>query len=90
MSEPAPNASWAIPTSGPAPWTLSVPDVSFADPLVEELELTTAGLEPATLPHRRETVPDSPESNTGTSLAVTRSTRRSIARIGSLRPAISS
>ena len=62
VPEPVPFPPRAIPTSGPAAWTLSVPDVSFAEPLVEELELTTAGLEPATLPDRRETVPDSPET----------------------------
>ena len=63
MPEPLfPGGPGGTQTSGPAPSTLSVPDVSFAEPLVDELELTTAGLEPATLPRRKETVPNSPET----------------------------
>ena len=71
-------------------------DVSFAEPLDEELELTTAGLEPATLPDRKETVPNSPEtlilaietSCDETSAAVLRGDRTILANVVSSQSAL--
>ena len=96
MPEQAPRSPRGTQTSGPAPSTLSVPDVSFAEPLVDELELTTAGLEPATLPRRKETVPNSPEtlvlaietSCDETSAAVLRGDRTILANVVSSQSAL--
>jgi N6-L-threonylcarbamoyladenine synthase len=84
------------PSAGPARSTLSVPDVSFAEPLVDELELTAGGLEPATLPESKETVPDSPEtlilgietSCDETSAAVLRGDRTILANVVSSQSAL--
>lgn len=84
------------PVSGRVPGTLSVPDVSFAEPMVDELELTAAGLEPATLPHRRETDSDAPEtlilaietSCDETSTAVLRGDRTILANVVSSQSAL--
>jgi N6-L-threonylcarbamoyladenine synthase len=84
------------PTAGPANSTLSVPDVSFAEPLVDELELTAGGLEPGTLPESKETVPDAPEtlilgietSCDETSVAVLRGDKNILANVVSSQAAL--
>jgi N6-L-threonylcarbamoyladenine synthase len=75
---------------------MQIPDVSFAEPLVEELELTAGGLEAGTLPDPKETVPDSPAtlilaietSCDETSAAVLRGDRTILANVVSSQSAL--